>query len=1320
MGVLTYDCSTIGNLECLLAYHDRVQKRSRETADKYALLLRSGQLFTPDDIRGIHGLSDHKISREKLKPCVVEWMIKYTDNAESALYVAKLAEETSKHIYKGLLKYFKITSVSEKTKMDFPILLKQVLAQSRYECLYDMLRQAKACTYLEKTKNETKMEDRKKKFNLYQPFSNETDIGAVSIFRQPDSRAQTNSEKMAHGDVLTDVRISETKKELVMPTLETKVSCTPLYFCITTDNMHPSIFKAGMYSRSVIHFSVHDIPADENSLYRSLSQSGILASRRPECIGKHEIIKQMLVDFAREEKNKPLVHQICTTGEVQPRVADEQWIDGRGGIGESKTLKGNAAMMLFAACFRIHVVNFEQIGKTNSFEMFATMHAFAPMNTITADMIDPGFFRDLPSTKDQILFVYTTKIPIENQEGTSTIRELHHSLLEIVKPSSRNTIAAGFSIELKSIEFGDNAIQEELPIDLKIKESSPRIQNEPPNKKVQYHSRTRLTSREREREAKRRKVRKIQEHKQAGTDSDDSLHESKNPSDSVELPQLEKKSQEHESENPSDFVELPQLEKKSQEHESENPSDSVELPQLEKKSQEHGSGEPPIKKGPYHSRGLTSRERETEAKKSQKLSLTKTTLPNAGTDSDDSLFKDDTSIEEECLIDERKEKSSPRIVHESENPSDTVELPQLEKKSQKLSLTKTTLPLMEECIQKTDLPAYVSIPNTAICNHFKNVPPTGRTIFEVRPIIGDGNCLYRSLCSGKLFGQKYPTYKQKHLLLRRVLADYATDVNNSAFLTRIWKAKVQKNDKDTYESWVDAIRNPPTWGGTTEMMLFASRFLIHVVSVEIVKNKVLSFATQPAFLQCKVRLTSPSDPDFYKQLPESLMNAVLLWNHSLSNPKRVRLASDYPGNHYSLLEVVDPQPLDMPHRTFVFNDDEFSIPEQQDIVICDVPNNGETDNTQLNPSVESKFELDTTIEDGLSPPPTFNDGEKKTMITLDDKIPRKKNKDNKQQKLPSNDIRKDQLIIDYEKEGFIRPPKFITIPKQAIMIATCDIPEDRQYVSFIVTDNEGKGNCFYESICDSAVFVRSYPQYENKHQALRQTIFQHSKDNVKLTEEIFQLLLGMEEKIDWAGELLRETVRNESFKVGTKYLRILCQNAELRKKYRVPKQPMKKIRNVLRKLLDKNDTILHELVSTYCCNEDICEMADTWWKTNIGKDLFWAGMGEMVLFAHKFQMQLVVVRYREREIKGQTMHDVDLQPSFSVLKLFEHPSIVPDLYPDRTRLEETIFIWAVDPTNPWAPVLGSNEPRHYLSLNVAWVDMLELPDIDVLQLEHND
>jgi hypothetical protein len=137
---------------------------------------------------------------------------------------------------------------------------------------------------------------------------------------------------MAYGDVLTDVTTTGTKKELVKPTKETKVSSTPLYFHIRTPDMEPFIFRLGSYSNSVIHFSVHEIPADDNSLYRSLSQSGILASRRPECHGKHEIIKQVRVDFAREEKNKPLVHEIWRSPFVQPgrTVAYEQWVDGIG------------------------------------------------------------------------------------------------------------------------------------------------------------------------------------------------------------------------------------------------------------------------------------------------------------------------------------------------------------------------------------------------------------------------------------------------------------------------------------------------------------------------------------------------------------------------------------------------------------------------------------------------------------------------------------------------------------------------------------------------------------------------------------------------------------------------------------------------------------------------------------------------------------------------------------------------------------------------------------------------------------------------------
>jgi hypothetical protein len=193
MGVLTYDCRTIGNLECLLAYHERLEKRSKEDAEKYAVLLRSGQLFTPADIMGIYGISDYKISRMELKNCVEDWMIKYTDNAASALFVVKTAEETSTHIYKGVKEYLNTLPDQDKLKFDFPIMLKNILSQTRYDCLYDMLRQAKALTHLEDVKKGSKM-DRKKVFNSHQPFSNETDIGVISIFCYPHIRPPTSTE----------------------------------------------------------------------------------------------------------------------------------------------------------------------------------------------------------------------------------------------------------------------------------------------------------------------------------------------------------------------------------------------------------------------------------------------------------------------------------------------------------------------------------------------------------------------------------------------------------------------------------------------------------------------------------------------------------------------------------------------------------------------------------------------------------------------------------------------------------------------------------------------------------------------------------------------------------------------------------------------------------------------------------------------------------------------------------------------------------------------------------------------------------------------
>jgi hypothetical protein len=219
MGVLTYDSSTIGLLECLHAYHERVQNCSKDAADKYAVLLNLGQLFTPADIVGIHGISDYKVSKLELKKCVVNWMIKYTDNAASALFVIKIAKETSTHIYKGLKEYIKMAPTPKNYKFNFPILLKKVLAHTRYNCLYDMLCPAKACTYLEDLKKGSKM-DRKKVFNFNQPFANETHIGTVSIFHYPLIRPLQLS---VHGEGAVNDKI-KTKKRWAVADLPSKGS----------------------------------------------------------------------------------------------------------------------------------------------------------------------------------------------------------------------------------------------------------------------------------------------------------------------------------------------------------------------------------------------------------------------------------------------------------------------------------------------------------------------------------------------------------------------------------------------------------------------------------------------------------------------------------------------------------------------------------------------------------------------------------------------------------------------------------------------------------------------------------------------------------------------------------------------------------------------------------------------------------------------------------------------------------------------------------------------------------------------------------------
>jgi hypothetical protein len=101
-------------------------------------------------------------------------------------------------------------------------------------------------------------------------------------------------------------------------------------------------------------------------------------------------------------------------------------------------------------------------------------------------------------------------------------------------------------------------------------------------------------------------------------------------------------------------------------------------------------------------------------------------------------------------------------------------------------------------------------------------------------------------------------------------------------------------------------------------MLFAACLQIHVVSVELLRDTVGSVATQHTFAQCRVQPNNTLDPNFYIMAPETAKNVIFLWNHSYKDPLSVRESLVTPADHYTLLEILEPQPKVIPENTFFF------------------------------------------------------------------------------------------------------------------------------------------------------------------------------------------------------------------------------------------------------------------------------------------------------------------------------------------------------------------------------------------------------------------
>jgi hypothetical protein len=93
-----------------------------------------------------------------------------------------------------------------------------------------------------------------------------------------------------------------------------------------------------------------------------------------------------------------------------------------------------------------------------------------------------------------------------------------------------------------------------------------------------------------------------------------------------------------------------------------------------------------------------------------------------------------------------------------------------------------------------------------------------------------------------------------------------------------------------------------------------------------------------------------------------------------------------------------------------------------------------------------------------------------------------------------------------------------------------------------------------------------------------------------LARELFNALLGIDEKTEWAAELLHESIKRNSFRVGDKYFRQLCNNSNFLKEYHLSKNKLTATRDMLRSLFNDNEDMFSNLLDTYFDEEDIIKM----------------------------------------------------------------------------------------------------------------------------------
>jgi hypothetical protein len=115
----------------------------------------------------------------------------------------------------------------------------------------------------------------------------------------------------------------------------------------------------------------------------------------------------------------------------------------------------------------------------------------------------------------------------------------------------------------------------------------------------------------------------------------------------------------------------------------------------------------------------------------------------------------------------------------------------------------------------------------------------------------------------------------------------------------------------------------------------------------------------------------------------------------------------------------------------------------------------------------------------------------------------------------------------------------------------------------------------------------------------------------------------------------------------------------------------------------------------YFDQEEINKLALWQWIHDIGQMKVFGGDSEMILFAYLFDLHVIVFKNTKQ---GISIDNTAVQLSWIKNPKTPHREFV------KPNLNNTIFMWAIDPERPCRPLEVGEPTQHYVTLNVTMKD----------------